>query len=452
MPNKQTLLQNIFSALTVSFVALSLGAAFGILSGRGAFAGMLASALIAIITSLFGGTRIQCSGPTGPMTAVTAALVAITYESLSTLPANVSADQVINQGILLAGVFMIVFGILRLGKYITLVPNVVISGFMNGIAIIIWLDQLRTLFGFGGKVPIAGPLMQNVFLATASLALIFIFQWFAKKYFSKIAGLISGTLFTLIFMTVISYFIFPEVERVQLVGSLKSFDDLSTLLASQIPTVWTMTTILLVLPFALKLSVLGYLDTLMTSLVIDKMTKEKTRANKELMAQGLANGFVAFLGGIPGAQATIRSVLMIKENATMRLAGVLVGVFALIEMIALQDYFNLIPRAVFVGVLLKVGYDVFDWLPLQIYLRELKRGPARMFRRFLSNHPQEKIFVTNTEILMIIGTTAVTVFYDLNLAVFLFTALFYIYNKFIRPQRPMRDLKPQLETEGFSDQ
>lgn len=450
MSAKKAVVQNIVAGLTVSFIALSLGAAFGILSGRGAFVGMLSSAIIATITSLLGGTRIQCSGPTGPMTAVTATLVALAHDTAITATPGLNPDHLVNIGILLGGLIMIVFGILRLGKYISLVPNVVISGFMNGIAIIIWLDQIKRIFGLGGKTAISGDLGQNILVVAASVFFVFFFQWFMQKTTSKVAGLFSGTLMTLIFMTFVSYIFFPDIERVSLTGSLTGVGDVIALISSQIPTEWSLPIILIVLPFAVQLAILGYLDTLMTSLIIDKMNKEKTRANKELVAQGVANSLVAFIGGIPGAQATIRSVLMIKEKASLRLAGVLVGVFALIEIVIFQDLVNLIPQAVFAGILFKVGYDVFDWLPLKLYMKEIQRGPAKLLRHFFSRHDEEKIFVTNREMIMIIGTTLVTVWFDLNAAVALFTVLFYLHNKVLVKHNPMRDLKPKVETETFA--
>jgi len=452
MSRQKEIIQNIMAGITVSFIALSLGAAFGILSGRGAFSGMISSVIIAFVASLFGGTRIQCSGPTGPMTAVVAVMVAFAHDEFTKTFPNIPADHFVNVGILLGGALMILFGFLRLGKYITLIPNVVISGFMNGIAIIIWLDQIKRLFGLGGKTAIAGNLLENLFLVLGSFFCVFFSRWLVQKTFPKIAGLLSGTFLTIIIMSFLGFFLFPTAERVELGGALKSFSDVSLLLVSQFPTEWSFSLLLLALPFAFQLALLGYLDTLMTSLIIDKMTHEKTKANKELFAQGTANSIVAFFGGIPGAQATIRSVLMINEKATMRLAGVLVGVFALLEIILLQDLINMIPQAVFSGILLKVGFDVFDWLPVQLYFKEIRKWRSRLFRNFFGRHDERKIFVTNREILMIAGTTLVTVFFDLNTAVIAFTAFFYLHNKVFCKKNPMRDLKPEKETAVFADE
>jgi SulP family sulfate permease len=167
----------------------------------------------------------------------------------------------------------------------------------------------------------------------------------------------------------------------------------------------------LAFPFAVQLALLCYLDTLLTSRIVDTMSGETTRQDAELHAQGIANTAVAFVGGIPGAQATIRSVLILKEGATMRLAGVSVGIFVLVELIAFQDLIGLIPHAVFTGVLVKVGYDVFDWGPVRRYalqvwdaLRDdpdVPRGPR----------------VSHTDAVFIAGTAAATLAWNLNVAV-----------------------------------
>jgi SulP family sulfate permease len=257
------------------------------------------------------------------------------------------------------------------------------------------------------------------------------------------ASLLSGTFLAIVIVTAATTLMGVDIERVSLGNPLRSLDDFVNLVSSQIPQDWSLSLIMVALPFALQLSILAYLDTLMTSLVIDKMTGETTKPNQELAAQSVAHVAVAFVGGIAGAQATIRSVLMVKEGAVWRWAGVLVGVFALIEMLVLQEWIKLIPQAVFAGVLLKVGYDVFDWAPVRFYLIQLlkKNGIERQ-----AGIP----FVQTSEILIILGTTLVTVMWDLNVAVASFTALFYLNNLLLNPNKPINDL--QYETEGFSDE
>lgn len=134
------------------------------------------------------------------------------------------------------------------------------------------------------------------------------------------------------------------------------------------------------------------------------------------------------------------------------LAGIMVGVFALMEMILFQNAIYLIPQAVFSGILFKVGYDVFDWLPVRLYIKELLRDWHQLLHNFFSRHDDEKIFVTNREILVILGTTFVTIFWDLNVAVGVFTTLFYLVNKILMKSNPMRDLQPITETKGMNDE
>ncbi len=445
-------LSNIVVGLTVSFVALSLGAALGILSGRGAFAGMMSAGLIAVITSCLGGTRVQCSGPTAPMSAVSAVVVAFAHEHYLLQSSPLLPGQFVNLVFFMSGVLLLVMALFRLGRFISIVPNVVISGFMSGIAILIWTDQIFVLFGWNGKPALAGSTDQNLLVAAATLALIFLLAPLGRKFVGRRAKYLPATLLAIVVMSVVSNLLQLPIEHVQLKGGIESVGGLVTLIAAQIPADVTMSILLTALPFALQLALLCYLDTLLTSLVIDKMSGEATRREKELFAQGVANGAIAFVGGIPGAQATIRSVLMLKENATLRLSGIMVGVFALVEMILFQDWINLIPKAVFVGVLIKVGYDVFDFKPLRLYCRQIVHHRGKMFRNFFSRQDDEPIFVTNRELMMIVGTILVTVLFDLNLAVGGFTLLYYLHNRILNRTNPMRDLQPALETDGFGRQ
>ncbi len=446
------IVQNVIVGLTVSFVALSLGAALGMLSGRGAFAGMISAGLIAFITSALGGTRVQCSGPTAPMSAVSAVVIAYTVEQVAAGSLAISAAHFINIVFLLCGALLILMALLRFGRFISLVPNVVISGFMSGIALLIWHDQINVLFGWGGKTALSGPAVQNLGLAILTLVLIFGLAPLMRRVVGPRSRFLPATLLAIISVTLLANLLKLPVESVQLSGGLSRLSDFADLIKSQVPTEWTMPILTLAFPFALQLAMLCYLDSLLTSLVVDKMSGEKTRQDKELFAQGLANSAIALVGGIPGAQATIRSVLMLKESASLRISGIMVGVFVLIEMILFQDLINLIPKAVFVGVLLKVGYDVFDFKPLRLYAKEVAEKRAQLFKPFFSRHDDEPIFVTNRELLMIVGSAATTLIFDLNTAVVGFTLLFYLHNKVANRRNPMRDLIPETETDGLAKQ
>lgn len=449
--NSKAIVQNLIASLIVSFVALSLGASFGILSGRtnGAFVGMLSAGIIAFITALFGGTRVQCSGPTAPMTAVIAVVVAFAHDKLLLINEAANSDHFINLILILTGGILIIMGVFRLGRFIKYVPNVVISGFMTGIAILIWMDQSKKIFGLGGKTPFEGPIILNFSIAALTLLTIVVVPLITKKFSPKYSSYFSPTLLGIVLVSIFTNMMGFEIEHVNLVSSIKSVAGFTSLISSQIPTDWSFDIIKIAAPFALQLAFLAYLDTLLTSLVVDKLNNEKTNQGKELVAQGIANGFVAFIGGIPGAQATIRSVLIIKENATLRLAGVMVGVFVFLEIVLFKEYINFIPQAVFAGVLFKVGYDVFDFIPFRLYGKELKKFKWSLFKDFFSSHKQDKIFISNREMILIIGTVAVTLFVNLNAAVILFTGLFYLANKILWKKNPIRDLEPFVETEAM---
>ena len=441
----ENILRNGVIGFTVSFIALSLGAALGILSGRGAFSGMLSAGVIALITALLGGTRVQCSGPTAPMSAVSALVVAFAYERTAL---SDQADQFINLVFLLTGLLLLMMALLRLGRFIRLVPNVVVSGFMSGIALLIWQDQLYVVFGWGDKSALKGGVGANALVVMVTLGLIFLLAPLMRRLVGRRARFLPSTLLTILLVSAGCAFFCPNVETVQLTGSLAGSEVLG-FIQQQWPRDWSFATLKAALPFSIQLTLLCYLDTLLTSLVVDKMSGEVTRQNQELMAQGVASGACALLGGIPGAQATIRSVLMLKEEANLRLAGIMTGVFVLIEMMLFQDWINYIPKAVFVGVLMKVGYDVFDFMPLRLYLKQLVTKRWYQWKDFFSRRDEREIYITNREGLMISGTALVTVVMDLNLAVGGFTLLFYLHNRVFNRSNPMRDLVPEKETEVF---
>jgi SulP family sulfate permease len=413
---ENTFIFDILAGLTVSFAALSLGAAFGTMSGRGAFAGMIGAAIIPVITSAFGGTRLQASGPTAPMTAVSALVVAFAYENF---PDKVFVEQFITLIFIMNAVILILLGLMKIGRYIQYVPQVIILGFMNGIGLLIWYDQIKRLFGLGDKTQIAGSLGTNIFIAIVTLSAIYLIPILLKKVGipEKVRKFIPSMFVTIILATIITTLAGTEVEHVNLgntASSLGEFFQTVSLYFPSNPALFNTDIILMALPFALQLTLLAYLDSLLTSLVIDNMTKEKTKQDQELIAQGFANGASAVLQGIPGAQATIRSVLLLKEGAKTRLAGIMVGVFALLGFVVFSKYMGMITSAVFVGVLFKAGLDVIDRDFLNAYFKfGWKTNKLR-----------------NIQLLFIVYSTLITVIIDLNVAVVTGTIMFFIAKKY----------------------
>ena len=359
--------------------------------------------------------------------------------------------------------------VLRLGKYISMVPAVVISGFMNGIAILIWIGEISKLFfrkrcivdGQLGSCPAeltpgvevltgyTGGLPMNVGIALVTLVMLFMLPKLINATVPKFKSFLPGTLITIIIVTIVVNIAGMGVEMPNITAELKSFEDLSKLVSKQVPeagisVLFSSDLILLALPFALNLTLLAYLDTLLTSLVVDKKVRETfgyaddTLQNKELIAQGLANGAVAFIGGIPGAQATIRSVLILKENATIRLAGILSGAFVIIEMVLFQDLVGSIPTAVFGGLLIKVGYDVMDWDPIISWCKKVT-GSAKSGT------------VTNVDMFFIAGTTGITAVFGLNEAVISFTIMYYILRK-VKPELLSDDSASDTDSDALDDE
>lgn len=419
------LLPDITSGLTVSFAALSLGAAFGIMSGRGAFAGMIGAAVIPIITSIFGGTRIQASGPTAPMTAVAALTVAYAYDNF---PIKELAEQFITLVFILNGIILIIAGFAQVSRLIRLVPNVIILGFMNGIAVLIWYDQLVKIFAIQGRMLMEGGIWVNLAIALSTFLMIYLIVLFSKKLALRpqVRALISGVLFSIIIMTALTALFNVQVEHVSLGNTIGSLHEFKGMIVSYWPSeILTLNNIVLALPFALQLGILAYLDSLLTALVVDKITQEKSNLNRELIAQGLGNSLSGILQGIPGAQATIRSVLLLKEGAQTRLAGVLLGMFVIISLLVLKDLLIMVPTAVFIGVLFKAGLDVSDKdFPSTYILKRWFRMPKR-----------------NVQLFFILFTTVVTVLVDLNIAVVSGTLLFYIAKYFWS----ISDVEPEFQ-------
>ena len=207
-----------------------------------------------------------------------------------------------------------------------------------------------------------------------------------------------------------------NVCHIKLGSDGSSISDLATLAISYIPSMqilkWEY--IMMALPYALQLLLLGYLDSLLTALIMDNLTKEKSNYNKELFGQGLSNIASAIVMGIPGAQATIRSVLLFKEGAKTRLGAVSAGVIALLLFMVFKDYVTIVTSAVFIGVLLKAAWDVFEREFLTIYLK----------RKWYLNKSR------NIQLVFILYTMFATALVDLNFAVFSGTVFFYLAKRY----------------------
>lgn len=430
-PTREEVLKNAMAGLTTSFVVVSLGAAFGVMSGRGAFAGMISAAIIGIVVSLLGGTRVAVSGPTGPMTAVTATAVAFAYDQGAKQFPQLPPEQFVSIILIGTSALILLLALLRLGRLIHFIPQVVISGFMNGIAVLIWLDVVKRVWGTETKPALTGSMTANLVLLFATFAI----AWKAGPLLKKVTGRWSSffpaTLVAIVLATGASLALGLQVERTQLAG-IKGLSDLVDMAARFVPRAFPSGEVLMAASwYIVSLALLNYLDTLMTALVMDKLTGNPSKLDRELFGQGVSMLAVVPFGGIPGAQATIRSVLLFKEGATLRWAGTVAGAIALVQVLVFQDAIGWIPQAVFMGILVKVGVDVFDWGPPLLWLAKLRGKESKA---------PDALQISHTEMLLIAGTTGVTIAADLNIAVACFTAAFYLLRKGFKVE--MLDLHP----------
>ncbi len=345
-----------FGGLTAGVVALPLALAFGVQSGMGAIAGLYGAIMIGMIAAWFGGTDTQISGPTGPMTVVSAVVIASAVDAHGGRMED--ALGTIIAIFLLAGLLQILLGVFRIGHYIKYMPYPVVSGFMSGIGIIIIVLQIFPFLGHSSpkKIPEIFTSLPDILdqvnyasvcLALATIAIIYLFP--------KITKLIPSALAALVALTVASTILELDVK---IIGDIP--EGLPVLQLSSLSNVDWGRPMLLLIP-ALTLAALGTIDSLLTSIVADNMTRTQHSSNKELVGQGLGNMAAAVIGGIPGAGATMRTVVNINSGGRTRLSGVIHGLALLIVLLGAGAYARLIPLPVLAGILITVGIGIVNY-------------------------------------------------------------------------------------------
>ena len=340
--------------LVAGVVALPLALAFGVQSGLGAIAGLYGAIAVGILAAIFGGTATQASGPTGPMTVVSAALVAAAIEATGSLE---NAMGIIVLTFLLGGIIQILFGLINIAGYIKYFPYPVVSGFMSGVGLIIVILQL---FPFAG---LSSP--KSTIAVIQDLPRLFAeFNWQALVLggltvliyylFPKITKAVPSALVALIIASLVSYFLQWEVP---IIGEIPS--GLPDLKIDGILSVDS-GTYFLILEYALVLAVLGSIDSLLTSVIADNMTKTKHNSNRELIGQGIGTAVAAIFGGIPGAGATKGTVVNINSGGKTRVSGTVHGLFLLAVLLGLGSLAAYIPLAVLAGILIPIGFKIVD--------------------------------------------------------------------------------------------
>lgn len=363
---------DIFGGITAGIVALPLALAFGIqafgsiddpsASSMGALAGLVGATLLGFFASLFGGTHSQISGPTGPMTVITATLISGVWTSQHSLSAVLISMSMAG---LFCGLFQILFGIIKIGKYVRYIPYPVLSGFMSGIGVIIILQQLYALVGL--KSPVlaidmilelpervaAGVSYEALLLGLGTIAIIWLMPKITKK--------VPATLVALLVMTVVSLFF--KMEDRLLIGAIPGGLPMPFFANANISLAgidWYETIKVAIVP-GLTLAGLGSIDTLLTSVVADNITKTHHNSNQELIGQGIGNMMGGLFCGIGGAGATMRTVVNVKSGGRTKISGMIHSVFLLAILLGLGGLVRYVPLSVLAGILITVGWGIIDF-------------------------------------------------------------------------------------------
>ncbi|MDJ0616800.1 MAG: SulP family inorganic anion transporter [Calothrix sp. MO_192.B10] len=356
---------DIFGGVTAAVIALPMALAFGVASGAGAAAGLWGAVLVGFFAALFGGTPTLISEPTGPMTVIMTAVIANLTATASDIETGMAMAFTV---VMMAGIFQIIFGLLRLGKYITMMPYTVISGFMSGIGIILVILQLAPFLGQSspgggvlGTLQAIPELLRNIQPAETLLAAITVaIIWFMPSKFKRIVppqliALVAGTVLSLVLLP-----LFPDLFPDNNVGIRRIGEIAATLPKMQLPT-FEVSQLRLMFVDAAVLGMLGCIDALLTSVVADSLTRTEHNSNKELIGQGLGNLMSGLFGGIAGAGATMGTVVNIQAGGRTALSGLTRAFVLLIVILGAAKLAATIPLAVLAGIALKVGIDIIDW-------------------------------------------------------------------------------------------
>ncbi len=358
---------DLLGGLTAAVVALPLALAFGnaALGPGGAIYGLYGAIITGFVAALLGGTPAQVSGPTGPMSVTVAGVVS------SLAAVGVSSDlsagdmlPLVMAAVAIGGIFEALLGVLRLGRFITLVPYSVVSGFMSGIGFIILILQIGPFIGettTGGVVgclttlaelPLPNPAALSIGIMT--LAVVFLTP-------AQIRQWVPSPLLALLIVTPLSLLLFNDV-RLQSLG-LEPLNRIGAIPEGGLRFV--MPNFSQHLPELIKaglvLALLGAIDSLLTSLVADNITQTNHDSNRELIGQGIANTVSGLLSGLPGAGATMRTVINIKSGGATPLSGMTHSLVLLLVLLGAGTFAAEIPTALLAGILIKVGLDIIDW-------------------------------------------------------------------------------------------
>ncbi|QLE87004.1 SulP family inorganic anion transporter [Shewanella sp. Scap07] len=363
---------DIFGGVTTAIISLPLALAFGVASGAGAEAGLWGAILVGFFAALFGGSSTLISEPTGPMTVIMTAILTTMVAKYPESGVAISFTIV-----MMAGAFQFLLGMLKLGKYVTLMPYSVVSGFMSGIGIILIILQLSPLLGHaapaGGVMGTLGAIpdtlanidFKELFLGILTLVTLFLFPQKYRKY-------VPAQLVALIAVTLLSVIVF-DTDSIRRIGEIPA--GLPSLVIPHINAEIFTTMII----DALVLGTLGCIDTLLTAVIGDSLTRKEHDSDKELRGQGLANMISGLFGALPGAGATMGTVTNIQVGARSPVSGMTRALVLALVVLVAGGLTEPIPMAVLAGIAVYVGFNILDWSFIQRAHKVSVSGMAIMY-------------------------------------------------------------------------
>ena len=365
--NGKKLSKDLMSGITVAAVALPLALAFGVSSGATAAAGLVTAIIGGVIISIFSGASFQISGPTGAMTAILVTL----------------ASKYGMQGILtacfIAGIILVIAGILRLGRVIYYIPSSVITGFTSGIALIIALGQLDNFFGVTSSGDLAITKVLSYFtngfdpnwqaVAIGAAVMLIMIVW-PKKLNDKI----PSSLAALVIVLIVCHFLNPDVETVGQIPKSLFLDERLSLRGMNMAQFWD-----LFVP-ALSIAALGMIESLLCGASAGKMKKEELNADRELVAQGIGNMVIPLFGGIPATAAIARTSVAIRSGCQTRITGIFHAVILLLSMFVLSPVMSQVPLSALAGILIITAWRMNDWKNIHfIFDHKFRSGMLKFF-------------------------------------------------------------------------
>ena len=352
--DKKTFMSDLMAGIIVGIVALPLAIAFGIASGVTPEKGIITAIVAGLVISLFGGSKVQIGGPTG-------AFIIIIYGIIQKY-----GFEGLTIATLMAGLFLVLFGLLRLGTIIKYIPYPIVVGFTSGIAVTIFTTQIKDLFGLtlpsnpSDFIEKWGVYLQNfntidpwcALIGVASVVVIAVTPRFSKK--------IPGSLIAIILMTIVALLLknFAGVLSIETIGDRFSISN--ELPAAQVPDMNWETIKSLVSP-AITIAILGAIESLLSATVADGVIGDHHDSNTELVAQGLANIASPLFGGIPATGAIARTMTNINNGGKTPVAGIIHAVVLLLIFLFLMPLAKYIPMACLAGVLVVVSYGMCGW-------------------------------------------------------------------------------------------